>query len=307
VRILLPRGYDVERRSYPVCYWHDGQNMFAKSRPLGHWVEPWGLASAVERLTRAGEITDVIHVAIDQTERRLLDYMPPSDQFDLDDDPASGRPGEADRYLALLREHIHPYVVSHYRVMDDPRTTGMAGSSMGGLITMFSGWNHTDFARRLGVFSASFWAAPMFLHEIEAAAGATGRRPLLFYLDSGTVGPTHDNIDGVMRVRDALIRQGWTLGFDLKHVVGLGDPHNERAWRRRLDDCLRFLYPAGDAFYAEDEELYAERVRGTVWARLEPPRRHDATTGATEEGNGRTGAEPPGDSGSGFQGGGFAF
>src|SRR5690606_34244253 len=116
IRILLPRGYDAAKRSYPVCYWHDGQNMFAASRPEGHWVPPWSLAQTVNELTRAGEIAEVIHVAVDNSPNRLIEYLPPSASFDHDkDDFGSGRPGEADRYLELLRDKIHPYMTRHYR------------------------------------------------------------------------------------------------------------------------------------------------------------------------------------------------
>jgi predicted alpha/beta superfamily hydrolase len=242
--------------------------MFADSRPFDHWVPPWELAHAVDRLTRTGQIADVIHVAIDNSpgRGRLYEYMPPSGRFDEETDRFNegGRPGEADVYMELLREFIHPYMTRHYRVMDDPQYTGMAGSSLGGLVTMHAGWEHPDFARRLGVFSGTFWAAEDFVREIESP-GPDQRRPLLIYLDSGTVGPTHDNIDGVLRVRDALIRHGWLLNFDLKHVVGIGHRHNEAAWRQRLDDCLRFLYPAGDCFHAERSEHYRQRVAKTPW------------------------------------------
>jgi predicted alpha/beta superfamily hydrolase len=268
IRVLLPRGYDTSRRTYPICYWHDGQNMFKHSRPADHWVMPWDLGETVERLTKSGEITDVIHVAVDNRpgQERLFEYLPPSGAFNASTDKFNegGQPGEGDIYIELLRDFIHPYMVKHYRAMDDPQYIGMAGSSLGGLISMYSGWEYPDFARRLGVFSGTFWAAEPFVHEMEKA-GPRGKRPLLVYLDSGTVGPTHDNIDGVFRTRDALIRAGWTMDFDLKHVVGIGQRHNESAWKSRLDNCLRFLWPAGDCFHAERPHLYRERVVNTVW------------------------------------------
>jgi len=266
LRILLPRGYDETDRSFPVCYWHDGQNMFADSRPAGHWVETWDLGRIVERLSTDGQITDAIHVGVDNSSRRLVEYLPPGSKLDKlpgEMHDMDGAQGEGDSYLALLKDYVHPYMTSHYRVMDDPQYTGMGGSSMGGLISLYAGWAAPNFARRLAIFSASFWAAEPFVEEIE---NTPDRKPLLVYLDSGTVGPTHDNIDGVLRVRESLMRKGWMLGWDLRHVVGVGHRHHERAWRQRLADCLRFLYPAGDAWYGEDIASYRRRMHGTHWA-----------------------------------------
>jgi hypothetical protein len=70
------------------------------------------------------------------------------------------------------------------------------------------------------------------------------------YLDCGTrwgesddESHSHDNVPITYALRELLLQRGMILEENLRFVLGYGDAHNERAWRRRIAGCLEFLLP----------------------------------------------------------------
>jgi predicted alpha/beta superfamily hydrolase len=236
-RVLLPRGYDQHTdRHYPVLYMHDGQNVF-ESGPFG----TWNAHIAAESLTRGGRMRETIIVGIDNTSNRFDNYIPPDDG------------GEADDYAAFIVNELKPLIDASYRTLPGREHTGTIGSSLGGLVSLYLGWDHNGVFSRVGPMSGS-WQFGNFPTRV--AAGP--HRDLRIYLDSGDSGASNDNAWGAMNVRDRLLQDGWVLGRDLRHVVGYGHQHNEAAWAARVGFAFEFLFPATEA----DNPLRAEIFTG---------------------------------------------
>ena len=232
-RVFLPRGYDEHpTRRYPVLYMHDGQNVF-ESGPFGSWNSDFDL----EVETAAGRCREIIVVAVDHTDR-FRDYIP--------------GPG-ADSYAAFLENELKPIIDAQYRTLPSRDDTGVAGSSLGGLISFELGWDHPAFASRIGAFSGSW----QIVSYVGRAQGET-KRDARFYIDSGDSGPSNDNHDRTYTLRDAMIARStdpYVLDRDLRHVVGFGQQHNEAAWDARFPGMLQFLFPAHEADPASIDAL----------------------------------------------------
>ena len=239
--VLLPPGYreDAERR-YPVLYMHDGQNLFdASTSFIG--VE-WGVDEAVNRLIEEDQVEPLIVVGIYNTSNRAYEYTPAADA-------GRGDGGGAELYADFIVNDLKPYIDDNYRTMPERAHTGVMGSSLGGVCSLYLGWEHRDVFSRIGAMSTSYhWANQDIVRRIKARAPASGTR---IWIDMGTAEDSRDsNRDGVTDiielhrvVRDTLVGHGMKLGRNLRYVEDEGAVHNEHAWASRFPRALTFLFP----------------------------------------------------------------
>lgn len=221
--IYLPRDYDTTDRRYPVVYMHDGQNLFDPRAIMGGWRAK----ETLDREVAAGRLDDVIVVGAANTPARMQEYLPPE----------SG--GAADRYVRFLTDELKPWADAHLRTRPGREDTGVLGSSLGGLVSFYAGWERPDVFGRVGSLSGSFW-----LRDHLASLEQDAPRALRVWLDSGTAGASGDSYEHTVAARDLLLGKGFVLGRDLQHVVDIGAGHDERAWAGRLGAALGFLFPA---------------------------------------------------------------
>lgn len=238
VRVWLPPGYTEGHARYPVIYFHDGQNMFRPGGVFGCWLaEDTAEQLMAEQAVRAAILVAVENNPGDDGNARITEYQPPTDANPRTAGRADGR---GDRYAHFLIHQVKPAIDARYRTLPDRANTLAAGSSMGGLISLWLGL-HTNVFGHVGVFSPAFWTSPRFMHAVQCGKKKPGLR---IYMDMGTqeAGNTSgDYWHDAVKIRDALLRQGWREGDDLLWVRGEGDEHNEAAWARRLPAALRFL------------------------------------------------------------------
>lgn len=234
VIVYLPPGYagDTGRR-YPVLYLQDGQNLFD---PRTSFIpgQDWRLGETVERLLASNAIEPLVIVGIDNSGPSRIDEYAPT--YDV----RRNAGGQADPYGSFLAEELKPFVDSSYRTRPGPADTGLGGSSLGGLASLYLGLTNPQLFGRLAILSPSlWWDDEVMARRIAALAG---HLPLRIWLDVGTKegGATRGQ---VRRVRDLLVAKGWKTGVDLGYFEARGAGHNERAWGERAGRFLRFLFP----------------------------------------------------------------
>ncbi|MBU3665844.1 MAG: alpha/beta hydrolase [Chthoniobacterales bacterium] len=240
LRVWLPPGYDDGEARFPVLYFHDGQNVFRPGGPIGCWFAE---DAAAEEM-KAGRLREAIIVAVPNNEAdagnaRITEYQPPSDVNPRD---ASRGNGICDRYAKFFLNKVKPAIDGKYRTLPEKENTAVAGSSMGGLVSLWLGLN-TDAFGSVGVFSPAFWTSPNFTEAVKAGSKKDSLR---IYMDMGTEETgnlTGDYWQDALAVREALLKQGYVEGGDFLWNPGEGDGHNEKAWARRLPVALRFLLP----------------------------------------------------------------
>ncbi len=226
-RVLRPRGYAQNpTRRYPVLYMHDGQNVFDMG-PFG----TWNADETAAQLIRNGQMREMIIVGVDNTANRIPNYLPPDDSY-------QGQPGKANLYAQFLINEQKPIIDANYRTLTDRQNTSTIGSSLGGLVSLYLGWDYTATFSRIGAMSGS-WQFANFPNRVRTGP----KRDIRLYMDSGDSGASQDNAWPCLDLRDGILRLNYVLEADLKHSIGFGQQHNEAAWSARLPGAYKFLFP----------------------------------------------------------------
>lgn len=234
--VYLPPGYRTDSaRRYPVLYMHDGNNLFDAHQSFAG-VE-WGMDETAQRLIVQGEVPPFIIVGISNTPARMDEYTWVRGSY-------QGQPtgGKGSLYGRFLVEELKPFIDRTYRTQPDRLHTGVMGSSLGGLISVYLARNYGEVFGMVGVMSPSvFWAQRAVLRDV---AGI--RTDSRVYLDIGTEesGDSQDDVETAAdaeALRDVLVGQGYRLDRNLLFVEEPGGHHNEAAWARRAPAALKFL------------------------------------------------------------------
>ena len=242
VLVYLPPGYAADStRRYPVLYFHDGNNVFDGATSFIPGQE-WGVDETAERLIRSHAVPPFIAVAIANSPDRMAEYTPAAD--------ARHGGGHAGDYARFLIEELKPFVDSTYRTLPAAASTGVVGSSLGGIVSLWLGLEHPEVFRLVGCISPAAWWAD---GDIIRRAAAARPGALRIWLDIGTRegGSDSDRVQalaGARALREALEKRGEREGADFHYEEVEGAEHNERAWAARVDRLLRFLLapaPAG--------------------------------------------------------------
>jgi predicted alpha/beta superfamily hydrolase len=219
-----------EGRRYPVMYFHDGQNVF------DDYTSYAGELHADEVLEQlADEGIEAIAVAIPNSgEARMDEYNPWRSRQRWQGRRVGGK---GDAYLDWLVGSVKPLVDASFPTRPDRLSTGILGSSMGGLISLYALLSRADTFGLAGVMSPALsWSDYRVLDLI----GERQLPPSRIHVDMGGRewrGMTAE----VRRLRDALVAAGFVEGRDLHYVEDRYAIHREDAWARRLPDALRFL------------------------------------------------------------------
>lgn len=225
ILVYLPASYATSSDAYPVIYMHDGQNLFD---PSTSFAGEWGVDEAIAKAPRGGRraiVVGIPNMGID----RIREYSP------FVDERNGG--GLGDVYISFILDTIKPLIDARYRTLPDSANTGIVGSSLGGLISLYAFFRQPASFGFAGVMSPALWFAHGAIFPyVREAPYVRGR----LYLDVGTREGEGTRTNALM-MRDLLIEKGYVLDRDLKFVEDAGGMHNEAAWGRRLRPALPFL------------------------------------------------------------------
>jgi predicted alpha/beta superfamily hydrolase len=236
LRIWLPPDYDRQGATrYPVLYLNDGQNLFDPATAFAgvHWQA----GETATRLIAERKIRPLIIVGIDNTRIRHREYIPYRSQ-----DPrvylAKGK-----CYPEFLQGEVMPAIEEYYRVLKGPENTGLGGSSLGGLITLYTQLAAPGVFGRLLIESPSLFVANgKILEESRRFHNWQAR----IYIGMGTreVGDSEKDarIVGGVRVLESILLAAGLDETRLKVRIQEGATHSETAWAARFPEALEFLF-----------------------------------------------------------------
>lgn len=230
--VYLPPGYaSAPERRYPVLYLHDGQNLFDAATSF---AGEWHLDETAEALIASGSIEPLLIVGIyNAGAYRIDEYTPTRDAM-----RKAG--GKALQYGRMLVEELKPFIDATYRTRAASADTGLGGSSLGGLVSLYLGLLHPGVFGRLAVLSPSVWWDNRFIvRRVRALRTRPANR---IWLSVGTA-EGDGVVEAARRVRAALVARGWAEGADLAYREVEGARHDEAAWAAASPDMLRFLFP----------------------------------------------------------------
>lgn len=173
------------------------------------------------------------------TKDRIDEYTPAADA-------KYKKGGKADLYGRMLVEELKPFIDSHYRTKRDAKHTGLGGSSLGGLASLYLALKYPSIFGRAAVVSPSVWFAnKQIVHYVEAQQSKPNVR---IWLEIGTKeGRTSEEanqtVEDTRLLRDTLVKKRWRVGRDLNYFEAEGAEHNEAAWAARVESIVTFLFP----------------------------------------------------------------
>jgi len=242
VWVYLPPDYHLRAdQRYPVLYMFDGQNLFDEATS---YAGEWEVDETCEGLITAGLMSPVIVVGVDNGGLDRIDEYTPWY------DPGFGDGGGGEAHIQQFIDVLMPWVDTNYRTLTGPYATGLAGSSLGGLMSLYAAYAHPDVFGVIGALSPSIWWNSEEL--LDYAAGQS-KPDSKVYMDMGTIesgsmvdedgNGIDDNIDELRAMRDLMVGQGFVLDDDLMVVEDEGGMHNEWYWAQRFPGTLQFLFP----------------------------------------------------------------
>lgn len=239
LRVWLPPGYSAPEnrdRYYPVFYLNDGQNLFDPA--TAYIGVDWQAGVTADRLIRESRIPPLIIVGIDNAQKdRAKEYLPYR-SFS----PPVMRP-QGKRYPDFLLNEVMPLIYRHYRIARSPENTGLGGSSLGAIISLYTVMSRPGIVGRLLLESPSLFISN---RQLVKSGRAFRQWPERIFMAIGTreVGSEDRDQHVVKDVRslEQVLHRAGLREDRLLVKIDEGASHNEREWAKRFPEALTFLF-----------------------------------------------------------------
>jgi predicted alpha/beta superfamily hydrolase len=234
ITAYLPPGYGATDATYPVLFMHDGQNVWDDHTCcFGH--TGWEINVTLDAEIAAGKVAPIIVIAAGNTTNR-------NNEYGLD-------ATTMEAFMDFQVHELQPAALA--KVRGDGKRVAIAGSSLGGLVSMELGLRYPDTYASIASLSGAFWPGLDTHTALLDQLPTMGKQPVSIYVDSG--GDPTDDSDGAqdtIDVRDELVTLGWQRSdspactTDLCYYREPGATHDELAWKARAYRFLEYLFPA---------------------------------------------------------------
>lgn len=226
--VWLPDAYDGDPDArFPVLYMFDGQNVFFDEDAS------FGTSWRMYDYLNAGQ-PDVIVAAVSCSQTgRMAEYSP----FSHENGDAGHVNARGRSTMEWLLGEFKPSIDAQYRTLSDRSNTLIAGSSMGGLMSLYAALDYNGAFSRAACLSPSLWVHPRkSLRMIERARIAPDT---CIYFDYGTqeMGNHPKNTEVLCAACSALLHKGVDLTFRLVP----GGTHSEESWAQRVPVMMKCL------------------------------------------------------------------
>ena len=227
--VYLPRGYEKSERRYPVLYMFDGHNVFYDSHAT--YGRSWGMKRYLEKTG-----AQVILAAVEcnpEGFKRLNEYSP----WDFHGSYIGDIKGMGSVTMDWFTEELKPYIDANYRTLPDREHTAIAGSSMGGLMSIYAAVEYNAVFSRAAALSPSLWVSPRNMNEMIKTKELAS--PTLVYMDLGSaeVGKHTEAYASMFNTAKLLSQKG---AFAAARVVP-GAEHSEAYWEKRIPVFFDYL------------------------------------------------------------------
>ncbi len=243
VYVYLPQGYKWDIVLYPILIMHDGHNLFNKETSV--FGLTWKIQETLDKI-EATTGKNMIVVGIESPSiKRFDEYSPwPAKNIlnYLEDNNQNIMGGEGEEYVNWIVNELLPSLNQRYKF--DNKKIFMAGSSMGGYISLYCGYNYPDIFKKIGAFSPAFWFNDS---DMFTFIKANFNKELGVYLDIGTQETSNPNKSDFPQIYVNDARKCKTLltnlGIkNLMYVEDINASHSENAWAIRFPEFVTWLF-----------------------------------------------------------------
>lgn len=236
--VWLPEAYDEEPEvSYPVLYMFDGHNVFFDSHAT--YGKSWGMKEYMEK-SKLPLIIAAVECNHSPDNGRLSEYSP----YSFQDEYFGSVSGRGDITMEWLIHTFKKEIDSRFRTQPDRAHTFIAGSSMGGLMSLYALLAYNEVFSRAAALSPSLWVDPDRLEALIREAPLDSRS--ILYMDYGSRElANHPGMAADFAGATALLMEREV--YVESRIVPEGE-HCEASWERQIPFIMNALfYPlAGD-------------------------------------------------------------
>ena len=218
--VWVPDDYPLYNREYPLLIIHDGQNVFHAGGSMSG--DEWQLDEIVTEMINTNEIEPIIMVGVANTKDRSLEYNPIKNGKNY---------GEA-LSKELLPELKKEYNISNGRI-------GTIGASMGGLISLYLGWEMNS------IFSMAACLSPAFVYNDFDYISIIEKSEVPKYLKLSIVNGTEDLDASLQLGVEKFIQLLKDRSFpenNLLFWISNGQSHTESAWSNQSKRILKWMF-----------------------------------------------------------------
>ncbi|MGM5469484.1 alpha/beta hydrolase [Flavobacteriaceae bacterium LMO-SS05] len=256
VDIWLPKNYSTYKK-YAVLYMHDGQNLFDSTTTWNK--QEWKIDEWASKLMNSKRVKDFIVVGIHNIPdtrwlelfpQKALEYIAPDVRTPLIEEAKASNKNmdfKGDDYLKFLVKELKPFIDATYSTLSDQMNTFVAGSSMGGLMSIYAVSEYPEVFGGAACLS-THWVGAMprpdnpfpdaIFNYLEA--NLPNAKSHILYFDYGTKTLDENYPQFAPRVDEILLSKGYT-DENFKNLIFEGSDHSENSWNQRLDIPLTFL------------------------------------------------------------------
>jgi predicted alpha/beta superfamily hydrolase len=223
---LLPHDYDFSESDYPVMYLQDAQNLFNENAKYGNWEIDKKLAVMSEY-----NIGKIIIIAIEHADKdRIKEYNVGKTVLGV---------GQGKKYIRFITDTLKPFVDKKFRTKSEREFTGIGGSSMGGLVSIFCGLMYPEVYGKLMIFSPSLWVAPkMNFNNLDFSEPADTK----IYLYAGG-NESETMIRHVKKFQNNMIQNAFVSDtMKIKLSINNEGKHNEIYWSDEFPKAIEWLF-----------------------------------------------------------------
>jgi predicted alpha/beta superfamily hydrolase len=260
IDVWLPKGYNTNKK-YSVLYMHDGEMLFDSSITWNK--KSWLMQEPITKLISENKIKEVIVVGIwNGGERRHSEYFPqkPFEMLNLDQKVTikeavrknnasvfNSHEVNSNNYLKFIVEELKPYIDKNFSTNSNSNNTFIAGSSMGGLISMYAICEYPNvFGGAIcmsthwpGIFEMENNPIPAaFLQYLNEKLPSAQNHKIYFDCGDQTLDalypPLQNKVDELMRKKGYTQKSWMTKYFT-------NQDHSEVAWSGRVQIPLQFM------------------------------------------------------------------
>ncbi len=223
---LLPHDYDVSLENYPVLYLQDAQNLFNENAEFGNWEIDKKLAVMSEY-----NIGKIIIIAIEHADKdRIKEYNVGKTVLGS---------GQGKQYIRFVTDTLKPFVDSNFRTKSEREFTGIGGSSMGGLVSIFSGLMYPEVYGKLMIFSPSLWVVPKL--NIPNDIDESYQDTKIYLYAGGEESATM--IEHVKRFKKNMVKSEFVSDkMKINLSINMEGKHNESYWSDEFPKAIEWLF-----------------------------------------------------------------
>jgi len=239
LRVWVPPDYDAPENAaiqYPVFYLNDGQNLFDPATAFAG--VDWQVDETADRLVREEIIPPVVIVGIDNAQADRFREFLPYRSFN----PPIFRP-LGKRYPEFLLNEVMPFVESHYRIARGAENTGLGGSSLGALISLYAALDRPGNFSRLLLESPSLFISGRRILKYSRYFSEWPQRVFIGVgtREAGREEKDRQVVEDVRELQEIIQKAG--LGDDRLRVrIDVNAVHSEAEWGKRFPEALSFLF-----------------------------------------------------------------